>query len=364
MTMTPPCALPSGLATWLDTHAEALDRGTLDSDTLLPVLGDAGLFRIGVPAALGGAGGDVRDAVEAIAAVSERSLTAAFVFWGQRAFIEYLLQSPNHALAERSLPSLLEARQAGATGLSNAMKFLSGIESLQIEACPQADCWQLNGGLHWVTNLRKAGFVVAAAVSRSDGQPPAIVALDSCWPGVQRSDDLDLVALRGSNTAALRIDQVALSDEHILHIDARAFLPSVRPAFLGLQCGMSIGLARAALRAAHESGAARHGLADDVAALENSLEQSVQALHQGLADGRFKTAAAPLFRLRIALADTAQQAVEQELMASGGRAYLQSHGAGFARRWREAAFVPIVTPSLSQLRAELSRHDAAQGLAA
>lgn len=127
---------------------------------------------------------------------------------------------------------------------------------------------------------------------------------------------------------------------------------------------MSIGLARAALRAAHESGAARHGLADDVADLENSLEQSVQALHQGLADGRFKTAAAPLFRLRIALAETAQQAIEQELMASGGRAYLQSHGAGFARRWREAAFVPIVTPSLSQLRAELSRHGAAQGLAA
>ncbi|HBP2206838.1 TPA: acyl-CoA dehydrogenase, partial [Pseudomonas aeruginosa] len=27
----------------------------------------------------------------------------------------------------------------------------------------------------------------------------------------------------------------------------------------------------------------------------------------------------------------------------------------FARRWRESAFVPIVTPSLVQLRAELQR---------
>jgi alkylation response protein AidB-like acyl-CoA dehydrogenase len=368
MTMTPPSAstfaLAPALAAWLDAHAEALDRGTLDSDTLLPVLGDAGLFGIGVPVAQGGAGGDVRDAVEAIAAVAEHSLTAAFVFWGQRAFIEYLLQSPNRALAERRLPALLNARQAGATGLSNAMKFLSGIESLQIEACPQADCWQLSGGLHWVTNLRKAGFVVAAAVSRSDGQAPAIVALDSGWQGVQRSDDLDLVALRGSNTAALRIDGVVLPDDHILHADAHAFLPAVRPAFLGLQCGMSIGLARAALRSAQASGAARHGLAHEVDALQARLDHTVHALHQGLADGRFKTAAAPLFRLRIELAGTAQQAVEHELMASGGRAYLQSHGAGFARRWREAAFVPIVTPSLSQLRTELARHDAARGLAA
>lgn len=377
MTMTPPSArplasagspaaspLPPELAAWLAEHAESLDHGTFDSDALLPVLGQAGLFGIGVPVAQGGSGGDVRDAVEAIAAVAEHSLTAAFVFWGQRAFIEYLLQSPNQALAARWLEPLLAAQQAGATGLSNAMKFLSGIESLQIEACPQADCWRLNGVLQWVTNLRKTGFIVAAAVSRDDGQPPAIVALDSAWGGVVRSDDLDLVALRGSNTAALRIDGVALSDDHVLHADARAFLPAVRPAFLGLQCGMSIGLARAALRSAADSGAARHGLGDEVAHLQDRLSDTVQALHEGLADGRFKTVAAPLFRLRITLADIAQQAVEHELMASGGRAYLKNHGASFARRWREAAFVPIVTPSLSQLRTELARHDAAQGLAA
>jgi len=28
---------------------------------------------------------------------------------------------------------------------------------------------------------------------------------------------------------------------------------------------------------------------------------------------------------------------------------------GFARRWRESAFIPIVTPSVIQLRAELQK---------
>ena len=47
-----------------------------------------------------------------------------------------------------------------------------------------------------------------------------------------------------------------------------------------------------------------------------------------------------------------------ELQASGGKAYLTANGSGFARRWRESAFVPIVTPSLVQLRTELQRQAA------
>ena len=36
---------------------------------------------------------------------------------------------------------------------------------------------------------------------------------------------------------------VYLGRDWLLHEDARQFLPAVRPAFLGLQCGMAIGLA-------------------------------------------------------------------------------------------------------------------------
>ena len=50
-----------------------------------------------------------------------------------------------------------------------------------------------------------------------------------------------------------------------------------------------------------------------------------------------------------------REAVDLELLASGGRAYSRNGGLGFARRWREAAFIPIVTPSLTQLEGELLR---------
>ena len=132
------------------------------------------------------------------------------------------------------------------------MKFLSGIESLKIIAAPQDQGWQLDGSLAWVTNLRKGGFIAAAAVASSADAPPSIVSFDSAYSGVQRSADLNLMALRSSNTAAVKLQNVRIDPVDVIHADARQYLPAVRPSFLGLQCGMSIGLARASLDAAHK----------------------------------------------------------------------------------------------------------------
>ncbi|WP_444436174.1 acyl-CoA dehydrogenase family protein [Pseudomonas sp. A6] len=346
------------LSHWLDAQAEALDLGHADPQSVLPQLASAGLFGIGVPEARGGAGGSLLDAVEAIAAVAGHSLTAAFVFWGQRAFIEYLLQSPNQALGERLLGELLDGRLAGATGLSNAMKFLSGIESLQVRATPAGDGWTLDGRLPWVTNLRKGHFVVAAAIER-EGAAPLVAAIPSASAGLERSDDLQLLGLQSSNTAALDFDGVALPREWLLHDDARRYLPQVRPAFLGLQCAMTIGLARRALEAVREHlGGSRSVLREEEERLRGELDGLVERLRAGLSSGEFSAEPARLFRIRIGLAEGAAAAVQLELQASGGKAYLSRHGAAFARRWRESAFVPIVTPSLVQLRAELQRQEA------
>ncbi len=344
-----------GLA-WFGQHAAALDAGTGYADDLLTELGRQGLLRIGVPEEYGGSGGSLAHAIEAIAEVAEHSLTAAFVFWGQRTFIQYLLDTPNAALRTRWLPQLLSGELAGATGLSNAMKYLSGIESLQIKATPQGEGWRLEGHLPWVTNLRRSGFIVAAAVEHADGSA-SIVAIPHDLPGFTRSDDLDLVALRGSNTAALNVSSVDITAEHIIHEDARNFCPRVRPSFLGLQLGMSIGLARVSLRVAEEQARGAHGaVLPSVHELRAELEKLAAELYAGLGEGRYTGDASSLFRIRIRLAEIVQDALSTELDATGGRAYLRGRGDDFVRRWHEAAFIPVVTPSLSQLRGELARH--------
>jgi alkylation response protein AidB-like acyl-CoA dehydrogenase len=347
--------LPAGFSSWIAGAAHGLDACADQAAELLPRLADAGLFRIGVPVRWGGDGGDVVDAVRAIAAVSERSLAAGFVFWGHRTFIEYLLQSPNDGLRERLLPALLAGRRAGATGLSNAMKFLSGLEDLQLKATTAGAGLAIDGKLPWVTNLQLEGFDVAAAVQGEGAQPAFIVNLSSDDDGVTRSPDLDLMALRATRTAALRIDRALVGRDRIIHADARVWLPQVRPAFLGLQCGMSIGLAQRALQEAKarlKSG--RDVLSAPIAELAAELVALDGRLARGLLGAVFETEPSQLFRLRIRLAEVVAEAVQLELCASGGAAYLAAPGEGIQRRLRESAFIPVVTPSLVQLKTALA----------
>ncbi len=125
--------------------ADGLDEGRADPAWVLPALPRPTCSASRVPERDGGSGGDTGDAIESLARVAEHSLTAAFVFWGHRTFIEYLLQSPMLRCANAGSRRLLDGRVAGATALSNAMKFLSGVESLQIDAAKRAGGWRLQG---------------------------------------------------------------------------------------------------------------------------------------------------------------------------------------------------------------------------
>jgi alkylation response protein AidB-like acyl-CoA dehydrogenase len=346
--------LPTSLRKWLDATAQNLDTTSDSAAVLLPKLAEAGLFRLGVPVLLGGHGGHVNDAIAGVAAVSEHSLAAGFVFWGQRTFIEYLLQSPNEALRNRLLPGLLAGSRAGATGLSNAMKFLSGIEGLQIKATKTDGSFRVDGHLPWVTNLRVSGFDVAAAIQAEGNNPAFVASLSSEDIGLERSGDLDLMAMRATSTAAIKIDNVRIGVDRILHHNASEWLPKVRPAFLGLQCAMAIGLARRSI--SETTSRLKNGrdiLREPSEALTNALVIAEAQLQEGLRGTSFERSAEKLFELRIGFAEIAAKAVQLELSAAGGRAYLTQPGEGFQRRLREAAFIPIITPSLVQLKTAL-----------
>ncbi|MDI4234067.1 acyl-CoA/acyl-ACP dehydrogenase [Bradyrhizobium sp. Arg237L] len=350
--------VPADLSQWLDDNAVRLDVASDDASALLPKLAAAGLFKIGVPVPFGGAGAGLADAVRAIAAVSARSLAAGFVAWGHRTFIEYLLQSPNEVLRAKLLPDLLTGRRAGATGLSNAMKFLSGLEELQLTAFGRVPTIRIEGKLPWVTNLRKEGFDVAAAVQSNDGRPAFVISLSSDDTGLTRTDDLDLMAMRATNTAAIRIAGVEIGGDRVIHGNAREWLPQARPAFLGLQCGMSIGLAARSLSEARDQlGNRRDVLTDPIERLTAELNDLEKELLSRLNGPFFVERPLALFRIRIRLAEIVNQSLQLELSATGGKAYLSAPGEGYQRRLRESAFIPVVTPSLVQLKTVVDDHE-------
>jgi len=351
--------LDEALLVWLEAHADGLDADAAGGGGLLARLAGAGLFRIGVPTDAGGSGGAFSASVRTVAALAETSLGVAFVFWAQRAVIECLLASPNRALADRLLPALLEGRLAGAPGLSNAMKFLGGLDRLRASCAAGPDGLRLEGAVPWATNLHPQGFVVLIAAGDEHGDNPSVLAVPHHAQGVRREPDLDLLALRGTHTAALRLDGVELDPAWQLHRQARVFLPAIRPAFVGLQCGLGLGLARASIDAARRALEGRPSILDgELAALEAEIEAAWQALSSGLDAGRLRERPRELLALRLRMVGIAAEAVALELQALGGRALLRGQDGGYARRAREAAFLAVVTPTVAQLKGDLAKQAA------
>lgn len=60
-----------------------------------------------------------------------------------------------------------------------------------------------------------------------------------------------------------------------------------------------------------------------------------------------------MLELRLAAAEVATVATALEVRVSGGAGYAQSSSA--SRRFREAAFIPVQSPSETQLKWELAR---------
>lgn len=339
-------------------RSKALEWDTVNdaAPQVLPELASLGLLGVGIPVSEGGQGGDVRDSSRAITEVASRSLTAAFVLWGQMAFIDYLRNSDNSALQSRLLKRLLKGQLAGAVGLSNVMKFLSQLEGLNVQARDLGNRWQLDGFMPWVSNVRPEGFVVAVAAQTSAGQAPMVFAIESTVQGVHRSKDLDLLGMRASNTAAIHLSAVELGHEAVLAHKGPPFLKAMRPRFLGMQCCLSLGLARASIGASRSEG--RHlpqTLDERLTRLETALNKEEITLREGMIQTIWETHVEPLFQLRVRMAQYVREAMDLELQVSGGRGYLLDQRPNFARRWRESAFIPIITPSLLQLEEEMAR---------
>ena len=330
----------------------------------LAQLATAGYLGLGIPKSLGGAGGDLLDVVEAIATVAEQCLTSGFVFWCQRAFIEYVAASDNAWLQAEILPQVLKADLSGATGLSNAMKYLAGIEQLRIQADLTPDLVTLNGFLPWASNLQPEKFVVAIAAQTSDGKS-LVVAVPASASSLTRGEDLQLLGLQASWTSTLHFDSVQLSRQWIVSDDATTFLPKIRPAFLLMQCGLAWGVARRSLQEITQSlnpknSAALSGRFQQNSMILPTLESKLRHLCTININAIAISQVRQLFELRISLTRLAVELVQLELEAKGGAAYLKPSGT--ARRLREVAFLPVLTPSLVQLETELHRHAQAGNL--
>ncbi|OOF40076.1 dehydrogenase [Rodentibacter rarus] len=336
---------------WLENNANELDQTSSElSEGLLKRIALEGVFKVGVPTPLGGQGGDAKEVIEILQTLASHSLTASFIAWGHYTFIKQILTSSNPYFREHYLNELINADIAGATGLSNTVKYLANLEELNVKISQKDGKYYLNGKLPWVTNVRKDRFLAVFSAGL-EGKTPWVIAIPSDAIGLVRSADLEFIALQGANTASLTFNEVELKSEWILSDNAPEFLAQTRPYFLGYQFGLALGLAKRSLQEAEQRLIYRAALATDWQQTSEHFTSLKQRLYQGLTEEQyFIERPKELLALRLEVVDLVAKSLLLELEASGGAVYFKDSSLSFIRRWNEGAFLPVVSPSAAQLK--------------
>jgi hypothetical protein len=183
----------------------------------------------------------------------------------------------------------------------------------------------------------------------------AIVMLGSEESGLTRTPDLGTAGLRSIRAAALRLEQVHFREDELLHVNGALLLRELLPSLLALQCGLAIGVARAASSAAEAHGGTGAVLRRaDLQRLDAVLEENRAALRDGLQAARFVHDTPALVKLRSRFVELAQAAVQAEQQAVGTDAVLAGEDGGCARRTSEIQFLSLLRPNAGDLQLQLS----------
>lgn len=330
----------------IEARAADLDRGATDVRSDIGELGRAGLFDFGVHTA------GLDHMVTVIEEISAKSLAAGFSVWAQRMTVEYLHRAPG-PLRERHLDSLASGRRIGVTAMAAGLKQVAGLGQVPVIAEPDGDDLVVTGPIRWASNVFPESLIVLPA--RSDDGRSYIVVTDANAGGVTINRPPDLMGLGATASTSLDLDHVRIARGSVLSTDLTRFVTSIRPTFLLLQTAFCAGIGRAAMAAAEPL---LTGLGEQF----RDEDQALRSEHRHVAERLFRFASDPtqvsvrdLVRLRLDGSAVAVAATRLESTLRGGAGYATSSPAN--RRFREASFLPIQSPSEGQLRWELKQYE-------
>lgn len=339
--------------------AEAIDRQGVYPRQVLQQLAANGAFSAHLRSH--GELGDLGLSIQLIAEIARVCGSTGFMAWCQAACGLYLEESGHPGLQDEWLRRHIRGEGLGGTGLSNPIKSYAGIEKLLLRASPEGEGYRLRGSLPWVSHLQPDGYCgVIAAVVQEDGSSAGhevMVLLPASAPGVELVPCPAFSGMEGTSTFAIRLNDVWIGPEWIIARDAAAFIGTIRPAFVLLQCGIALGVIQGAIDSIDAVqgplGHVNQFLDEQAEPLQDELDGLWQRILQLALTPHRRD---PAYRLAVLEAraqgsELSLRAAQAALLHQGARGYLAS--SAVQRRIRESHFVAIVTPALKQLRKEI-----------
>lgn len=307
----------------------------------------------------GCAEGELERMAEAIGTFAQYDMSQAFALWCHRMCIEYLHQSDaGSPLRHDVLPRLLRGEIAGSTAFAAAMANYLGGAPLPLTFTRDDDGGiVVNGRIAWASNIAAPFVSVTAAASAEDPTQRIVFSFSDANAGVLPGGYPEILALQSTSSTSIAMEDARLPASQLITTDFEGFVQRVITPFLVLQSAFCWGHASRSLAEAEgQLTGQREILEPDWAALRARFDDAERRLRSfARATNRESVPIKDLLQLRLDWGVLTGEAVLLEAKVAGGRGY--TRGSETGRRFREAAFLPVQSPTEVQLRWLLSRFE-------
>jgi len=199
-------------------RAAEIDRDNLFPADLWAKMGALGLLGITVSEEYGGAGMSYLEHVIVMEEISRASASVALSYGAHSNLcVNQIFRNGNAEQKARYLPKLVSGEHVGALAMSETGAG-SDVVGMTLRADREGDVYLFNGNKMWITNGPEADVLVVYAKTAPEAGAHGITAflVEKGLSGFTRSQKLDKLGMRGSNTCELVFENCPVPAGNIL----------------------------------------------------------------------------------------------------------------------------------------------------
>lgn len=276
-------------------------------------------------------------------------MTSAFTIWCHLAALASARLSNNPFVKNELLPLLESGEILGGTGLSNALKYYAGLETIRLKAEMTDGGYTISGSLPSVSNLDDDHwFVILASLNQ---QQRVMCMIPVKIKGLELESKTNYVGLNGSATYSCFFHNVFVPDKWIITEEADEFIQKVRPTLALYQIPLGIGVSDASIESIVESCSKDVEINQHLQPQPKELINEIQFIRKRTYEHAQSSELTVIWKeillTRLEIAKLTPKVVHADMLYFGGQAYMQ--GSDSFRRLREAYFLVNLSPTVKQL---------------
>jgi alkylation response protein AidB-like acyl-CoA dehydrogenase len=194
--------------------AESTDRSGEWPQRQFELLANAGVLGWVIPAAYGGSNVSAESLVYGYECLAAACLTTSFVLTQRNGACQRIAGCDHGDLKAELLGCLADGELSATVGISHLTTSRQHTGKPAVAATLKEDVIEISGQIPWVTGAPHADYVVTGGTC-ADGRQ-VLIALPTGLEGVRVQSPVLLLALNGSQTASIDVDQVQVDRRFLL----------------------------------------------------------------------------------------------------------------------------------------------------